>query len=599
MPDPSVLRREAPITGHDAATRTITVQLLRWDDPRTVVDPGRRPYRERWARDSLVPLDRLYVLDQHHGDLIGRMSNYDPAGPGPTADLTVARTRAGNDLLELVDAGVIDGVSVEALADPTGEVWSPDRQEVTRTRGLLAGVAFGFHPAHDSPILARTGGAAMPETTTDQAGATAGAGTVDLEAVLRSLEAPAGPAGNGATAGQPTTDPPVGAGPTAPAGGAGTVADRLARAIDVRAAGGQDAMHADMAVLREGMIGLIRRGEGAGAAAARYAGFGEVMRANARGDLAGEDMARLNRAIVDVTTADIAGLIPRPALASVVEIITRNQQLADAAASVPLPDSGMTIDYPRIVSRPGVGIQVAQKTDVMSVKTNITRGTADLVTFAGGEDISLQAILRSSPSYLQIVGELYLEAMATATDLEAYRVYNAAITDADHRVAIGTDPKAWVTALFDIAGTVLTDRKALPNRLILSTDLWVKMGGAVDTDGRPIFTNVNPVNPAGSVSLTDTEGNVRGLTFAVDPNLPADVGCMFDAQSFRSALGGIGTLTADVPLKLGRDYAVYRFGTFLPVDPNGMAIFGAVAAPAPDPEARDAEGSGRSRRSSK
>ena len=572
---PDVLRREATITAHDTVARTLTVQLLRWNDPRMVTDPGRRPYRESWAPGSMVPLDRLYVLDQHHGQLIGRMDTPDMGGAGPTTDLHIAHTRAGDDLLALVDAGVIEGVSVEALADPTGEVWSPDRTEVTRTCGLLAGVAFGFHPAHDSPILARTGGAPAMPTTTDEPT------TVDLADVLRTLEgSPAGPAPEGA--GQPTTDPAAGAGPTAPAAGAGgTVADRLARAIDARAGVGADALHADMAVLREGMIGLIRRGEGAGTSAARYAGFGEVMRANARGDLGAEDMTRLNRAIVDMTTADIAGLIPRPALAQVVELITRNQQLADAAATTPLPDSGMSIDFPQIAARPGVDIQAAEKTDIKSVKTSITRGTADLVTFAGGEDISLQAILRSSPSYLQIIGELYLEAMAIATDLEAFRVYNAAVVDPDHRLAIGTDPKLWVTKLFQLAGTVLTDRKALPNRLVISTDLWVKIGGAVDTDGRPIFTNVNPVNPAGSVSLTDTDGNVRGLTFVVDPNLPPDVGCMFDAQSFRSALGPIGTLTADVPLKLGRDYAVYRFGTFLPVDPTGMAIFGAVAAPPP------------------
>jgi hypothetical protein len=208
MPSPTVLRREAPITGHDTGARTLTVQLLRWNDWRTVTDPGRRPYRERWATDSLTPLERLYVLDQHHGELIGRMDRPDPAGVGPTTDLHIARTRAGDDLLALVDAGVIEGVSIEALADPAGEVWSPDRSEVTRTRGLLAGVAFGFHPAHDSPILARSTGDTMPDTT-DQAGG-AGTDTIDLEAVLRSLEAPAGPVANDGNAGQPTTDPAAG-----------------------------------------------------------------------------------------------------------------------------------------------------------------------------------------------------------------------------------------------------------------------------------------------------------------------------------------------------------------------------------------------------
>ena len=118
-------------------------------------DPGRPAYIERWARGSLVPAERLYVVDRHGGELIGRMDRPVDAGTGPQATVHIAHTRAGDDLLALVDADVIGDVSVEAMADPGGEVWSPDRSEVTRTRGYLGGLAFAFHPAHEAPILAR------------------------------------------------------------------------------------------------------------------------------------------------------------------------------------------------------------------------------------------------------------------------------------------------------------------------------------------------------------------------------------------------------------------------------------------------------------
>ena len=90
------------------------------------------------------------------------------------------------------------------------------------------------------------------------------------------------------------------------------------------------------------------------------------------------------------------------------------------------------------------------------------------------------------------------------------------------------------------------------------------------------------MNPVGTASLTDQDGNVRGARFVVIPGLPADTGIMFAAEAYRTALGPVQTMTADVPRLLGRDHAVFRFGAFLPIDPAGMGMFhtGAVAAAA-------------------
>src|SRR5262245_49246579 len=105
MTDTETLIRSAPITATDAAARTLTVQLCRWDEPRLVRDPGRPPYLETHARDSLVPAgERLYAMDTHHGQLIGRCDTPSDGGDGPVARVHIAHTRAGDDLLALVDA---------------------------------------------------------------------------------------------------------------------------------------------------------------------------------------------------------------------------------------------------------------------------------------------------------------------------------------------------------------------------------------------------------------------------------------------------------------------------------------------------------------
>ena len=176
------------------------------------------------------------------------------------------------------------------------------------------------------------------------------------------------------------------------------------------------------------------------------------------------------------------------------------------------------------------------------------------------------------------MGELYLEAMAVATDNLAWQVYASAVPAA-HKRSLGTAASGWNAALFDLAGDILVAHRALPNRLVISSDIWAVWGGAADTEGRPLFTVTAPANPVGRVSLTSTDGEVRELSFVVDPNLPADRGALFDANAFRAALGPVQTLTADVPAKLGRDYAVFRFGAFLPVDASGLGMFSLGSAP--------------------
>src|SRR5262245_33071787 len=126
MADTDVMSRPGAIVSHDVAARRLVVRLLRWDDSRLVSDWGMRPYRERWARGSLVASDRLYVLNRHGGELIGRMDPPTDGGDGPVATVHIAPTSAGSDLLALVDTGVLDSVSLEAQPDPSGEIWNRD-----------------------------------------------------------------------------------------------------------------------------------------------------------------------------------------------------------------------------------------------------------------------------------------------------------------------------------------------------------------------------------------------------------------------------------------------------------------------------------------
>ena len=50
--------------------------------------------------------------------------------------------------------------------------------------------------------------------------------------------------------------------------------------------------------------------------------------------------------------------------------------------------------------------------------------------------------------------------------------------------------------------------------------------------------------------------------------MPPDKAILGWQRAFTSMLGGVQTLSADNPSKLGRDYAVFEFGAFLRASPR-------------------------------
>jgi hypothetical protein len=428
---------------------------------------------------------------------------------------------------------------MEFAADPAGEVWNADRSEVTRTRSLLTGCAFAFQPELSAPILARAQEAAMP---------------------VMSDTPPADP--------QPPLPDPEPAPTPAP---------------EPAPPAGLDSLQADLIAMR-GELARIA-GATAGPAPTRFRSLGEIVHAAARDDARPYTLPRdplgggvvLLRAWTDTTFADVPGLLPKQRLSELMQVVDASQPLVDAAGTLP-PPTRLTYTYPQITQRPQVAAQTAEKTEIASREIKIVDATAPVSTFAGGTDVSIQVIQLSEPSYLEIQAQLYAEEMARATDAAAIVAYAAAVP-ATHKVSIGAVATAWNQELFDLAALIATDSRRFPDRLVLSVDLWAKLGGAADSDGRPLFPAMAASNPVGSASLTSPEGEVRALRYTVDPNFPADRGAMFASAAFRAGLGPVQTMTVDVPRLLGRDYAMFRFGAFAAVDPNGLGLFATGVAP--------------------
>jgi len=271
----------------------------------------------------------------------------------------------------------------------------------------------------------------------------------------------------------------------------------------------------------------------------------------------------LRRAFVDVTTPDVPGLLPPQWLTDIVDFIGQARPFITAFDQRPLPNVGMAINYPAVTQRPQVGKQTTEKTDIPSRKTTVTSGVANVQTFGGGEDVSIQVLQRTDPAYLGLMLELYAEEMALAMNAAAVATAIAAIPTGNKltiSAAAGNDD--WATKLAQGAALVFT-AYGVPNTMVMGVNFWQLMAGLTDTDGRPLFPNVAPSNPLGSTAANTTAGDVRGLTYVVDPSMiPSNSAIMGDSRAFTSMVGGVQTLAADNPSKLGRDYAVYEFAAF-------------------------------------
>jgi hypothetical protein len=242
-----------------------------------------------------------------------------------------------------------------------------------------------------------------------------------------------------------------------------------------------------------------------------------------------------------------------------------------------LPANGLTVAQPTVTTRPTVDLQASQNTEVESTAAVIGSTSWNVVTFAGGQNTSLQTILRSDPSYLDELMRLYMRELALDVNLKVATALLAAADDVNTTALEYTTAKAFDTLIVD-ASAVFMDTLHRPAEVVgMSVDLWKALAKAKDTAGDiPLYPSLNPMNRSGTLNAVSTSGQIIGVDWYVDPALggvgAGITGVVGVRDAFRTLLGPIGTLTADTPATLGRDTAIYQFGAYGKVDAAGLYL---------------------------
>jgi HK97 family phage major capsid protein len=276
----------------------------------------------------------------------------------------------------------------------------------------------------------------------------------------------------------------------------------------------------------------------------------------------------IDRATAHQKTTDNPGIIPRPVLAPVINLIDASRPFVNSISRKALPAG--SFDRPRVTQHVAVGVQAAEKDLTASQKLLIDKLPVSARTFAGHLNISRQDIKWSQPGILQIVAEDFAAVYAQETDADAATQFLASITAAD--LTLDTlAPAEVVEALFAGATNALTagSTATMADTLWVSPDVWGRLGSIVTQNGGLLFPSLTPGSVAGA--------NTLGLRVVVDPHFAAGTAVMGPAKYLEFYEDTDGLITVQEPDVLGQLVGYAGYTAFLNTAP---AAFTALTLPA-------------------
>lgn len=496
--------------------RSIRIRLVRWGVP-ALTPEG---YREQFARGAFAGVDpgRVTIESQRHGGtLVGRGESIEELDDGAYLEARIARTPAGDELLQLVDEKVLREASVAykpTRSTRQGDVY--ERQAVDLWR--VAVVERGVHP--DAGIVALR----------------ADTGGHDVDPMTQAVELVAPPAMTSAEADE------------ALARHMSPLLERMERMQ------GELARVATMARITPAEL---QDGEDAG-------GLGEWL-LRAREDGFGAEL--LKRALVDQLTSANAAIVRPAFVTEAAGIVSTGRPAIEAfGGAKSLPDSGMDLQWPELVPLAGraIAVQAAQKTEVVSRAISFTQKSAALATYAGASDIALQLLKRSSPSYRELYSRVMLAEYARVTeDAFADAIIAGATGAVDYVIGTDTDGSKFTAALFAASVKVKRATGSPASVALVAEDVFVKIGGWL----KPVNpTNANGTGNAGALSL-----NMSGIDIVLGTeDMPAGTAIVSNRSAASWHEDGPNPIEAVDVARLGLNYGFYGIAGTAIVSPAAL-----------------------------
>lgn len=298
---------------------------------------------------------------------------------------------------------------------------------------------------------------------------------------------------------------------------------------------------------------------------AQFRSFGEYSKAV----LDGFD----SRALVDQVTDNNPGVLPPVWLMQVRGIIDLGRPVITGVGG---PQSagttGLDINWPYWdgTLTDIVEAQANEKDEVNSVRIDIEKGTASLLTYAAGSDISYQLLQRSMPSYLDAHNRIMAASYSTVTDRKFTNDLWQSGTGTETYDLSGDTTGATFRATVFEASMKCEDATGIPATIVYaSTALMTAIGGWESFYPAPYGVQ----NVSGVATASTLQVNVSGLRVVRAKWLDGAAtrhAIVTNGEAARWIEDGPRLAQAENVSQIGRDIAIYGYGVTAAYLPAGI-----------------------------
>jgi HK97 family phage prohead protease len=491
--------------GEDAP-RTITGIAVPWDTVATV-SGGEKVMFKRGAFDLNAKSARL--LENHDGRPIGIVSELVDLDNGLGFSATFARSKAADDVVELIQMSAYDSVSVGAI--PKKFKYDKDGVMIVSS-AILSELSVVAVPAFADAIIEQIA-ASEPDPEVEEE-STEPQPDTSLQEETMSQE-------NQVEASKPDAIP------TSPIFAAARREVKLPTAVEYLAA-------------------AISGGD-------QWRGMSDALRAGAP----------------DIVTTDTPGILPTPIISPVYNNFIGRRPVVDAIGARALPAGGKVFIRPEVTTHVTIGASISEQSPSQGTMVVFNNQVTKQI-FGGYVNISEATIDWSDPAILSVVLDDMGRIYANQTDnYAADQLASGASVTQNFAAASAADPSYWTSWVSTAAQTILSSSNGnLPTHMFVSPDWWGTLMSLSDTADRPLFPQVGPMNAFGNLGPAQYQGTAFGLTVVPDRNFAADTLLIGDASGYELFEQQKGAISIDSPSTLSRTIAFRGYFAALMIDPT-------------------------------
>jgi hypothetical protein len=276
----------------------------------------------------------------------------------------------------------------------------------------------------------------------------------------------------------------------------------------------------------------------------------------------------IRAAAPNVLTSDIPGVLPLPIVQPVYNNFIGRRPVIDAIGAKAMPQGGKVFIRPEVTTHTSIGNQATENTALTQGTFVVTDNQVTKGSYGGFVTLSEQSIDWSQPEIIGLVlddmGRIYANETdnVAADDLKTGTTVTRNFTAADL-----DDPSVWAAWVAGAATTILSSSNGnLPTHLFLSPDIWGDLLSLSDSSKRPLFPQIGPMNAFGNLGAGQPAGNAFGLSVVVDRNFAAATIILGDASGYEIFEQQKGALSIDVPSTMSRTIAFRGYLATLMID---------------------------------